>query len=565
MKKLLYTLLAGTLFVASSCEDDDATTSGPAVGVEFSADKTRIAPGQTIQFTDQSSNTPTFWIWGFEGADVEDSPLQNPVVTYSDPGTYSVSLSASNSGNQGGLTKENYITVVESLEADFSYNATEIVTGSSVQFSDISAGEAPTSWSQTFEGGTPSTSTSKNPTVAYNNGGVFSVTLEVTNGLETKSVTVANAVKVNDCAILSGTYQVSTLLFDEFTVVHEVEVTLADNGVYDFSDLTGGLYGQIYSAQEDNPGQVLETTCGEFAIVSQPDVVYGGDEFNGGGSMNADGSFTLSWSNFFGDYGVSTFYKKGEYIYADFESNTASIVAGQQVRFFDISVGDGLTYEWSFEGGSPATSTEANPRVTYSSDGSFAVTLTVTDAQGRIATETKSAFIQVEPSSCADLSGSYIAITNGCTGDGDGNCGEGEDFKGMVYEVSFTRSGGNTYTISELTGGAYPILYGTGDVEATIIESSCGVFEIIDQEEPYYFDIFQGSGQLNEDGTITYSWIDTWGDQGITTLFPKEGYRLGKDDAGQRTSGMNKRELFSIIKGKNKGASAFVTRTRDKK
>lgn len=147
MKKLLYTLLAGTLFVASSCEDDDATTSGPAVGVEFSADKTRIAPGQTIQFTDQSSNTPTFWIWGFEGADVEDSPLQNPVVTYSDPGTYSVSLSASNSGNQGGLTKENYITVVESLEADFSYNATEIVTGSSVQFSDISAGEAPTSWS----------------------------------------------------------------------------------------------------------------------------------------------------------------------------------------------------------------------------------------------------------------------------------------------------------------------------------------------------------------------------------------------------------------------------------
>ena len=51
--------------------------------------------------------------------------------------------------------------------ADFSADATYIGTGGAVNFQDQSTGN-PTSWSWSFPGGTPSTSTAQNPTVYYN-------------------------------------------------------------------------------------------------------------------------------------------------------------------------------------------------------------------------------------------------------------------------------------------------------------------------------------------------------------------------------------------------------------
>lgn len=53
--------------------------------------------------------------------------------------------------------------------------------GDQVNFYDLSPG-VPTSWSWTFSGGIPSTSTLENPITTYPAPGVYSVTLEVTNG-----------------------------------------------------------------------------------------------------------------------------------------------------------------------------------------------------------------------------------------------------------------------------------------------------------------------------------------------------------------------------------------------
>lgn len=54
-----------------------------------------------------------------------------------------------------------------------------------------------------------------------------------------------------------------------------------------------------------------------------------------------------------------------------------------------------LSYRWSFPGGTPATSTEANPRIVYHSPGSYDVSLTVSNASGSI-TETKSSYLSVQ-------------------------------------------------------------------------------------------------------------------------------------------------------------------------
>ena len=62
--------------------------------------------------------------------------------------------------------------------------------GAAVQFTDFSAGQ-PTSWSWTFTGGNPATSTQQNPLVSYNASGTFAVTLTATNvnGSDTKTYT----------------------------------------------------------------------------------------------------------------------------------------------------------------------------------------------------------------------------------------------------------------------------------------------------------------------------------------------------------------------------------------
>jgi PKD repeat protein len=64
---------------------------------------------------------------------------------------------------------------------------------------------------------------------------------------------------------------------------------------------------------------------------------------------------------------------------ADFIANVTSIIEGDQVNFSDMSSGSITTWDWTFEGGTPATSTEQNPMVTYLIEGVYDVTLTVSN------------------------------------------------------------------------------------------------------------------------------------------------------------------------------------------
>lgn len=84
------------------------------------------------------------------------------------------------------------------LNAAFNASATAICRGAAVTFTDNSTGSpAPNSWSWSFPGGTPATSTQRNPTVTYNTNGVYSVILTVGNGLNTNTITLNNLITVN--------------------------------------------------------------------------------------------------------------------------------------------------------------------------------------------------------------------------------------------------------------------------------------------------------------------------------------------------------------------------------
>ena len=72
-----------------------------------------------------------------------------------------------------------------------------------------------------------------------------------------------------------------------------------------------------------------------------------------------------------------------EGIVADFTVDVTAVAVGGSVHFTDNSWGAQLvSWDWEFEGGTPATSTAQNPTVTYNQAGTFGVRLTVTNADG---------------------------------------------------------------------------------------------------------------------------------------------------------------------------------------
>jgi PKD repeat protein len=78
----------------------------------------------------------------------------------------------------------------------------------------------------------------------------------------------------------------------------------------------------------------------------------------------------------------------------DFSADETTICAGGTVNFTDESAGAD-SWEWTFEGGTPATSTDQNPSVEYSTPGNYDVTLEITNSAGSTKTETKIDFITV--------------------------------------------------------------------------------------------------------------------------------------------------------------------------
>lgn len=80
---------------------------------------------------------------------------------------------------------------------------------------------------------------------------------------------------------------------------------------------------------------------------------------------------------------------------ADFYIDNTLICQGSTIQFHDAThKGNPTSYTWSFPGGTPTSSTSANPTVTYNQPGSYAVSLMTTNANGN-STQTKQHYVSV--------------------------------------------------------------------------------------------------------------------------------------------------------------------------
>ncbi|MBL8901572.1 MAG: PKD domain-containing protein [Planctomycetes bacterium] len=85
-------------------------------------------------FTDTSVGSPSAWSWDFDGDNVPDSAQQNPTWTYGTPGTYTVSLTASNACGGGTVRKQ-----LNVLAGDECGSAIALALGVSPVFDNLQA------------------------------------------------------------------------------------------------------------------------------------------------------------------------------------------------------------------------------------------------------------------------------------------------------------------------------------------------------------------------------------------------------------------------------------------
>lgn len=371
-----------------------------------------------VSFFDQSSNAPTSWVWSFPGGNPSTSTFQNPTVVYNTPGTYSVTLTAINGAGSDSETISGMITVdgppvasftsinnngtvdftntssgtnlsyqwffgdgngsalpspshtyandddyavvlivtgpcgqdifeqtitVESLPvAGFSALETDVCVGDAVSFVDESTSNV-ISWDWSFPGGTPNVSSQENPQIVYNSPGTYPVTLIVASTAGNDTITTTDYITVGPDPVAGFTDLISG---NDITFTN----TSSDATSYSWDFGDGG------SSTETDP---IHTYASDGAYTVE--LI----------ATNACGSDTLTE-----EIVISSLPQAG--ISSDINTGCIPLT----VNFFDVSSANTTSWLWTFEGGTPSTSTDQNPTIDYNTAGVFDVTLIATNANG---------------------------------------------------------------------------------------------------------------------------------------------------------------------------------------
>lgn len=137
--------------------------------------------------------------WIFEGAVVTSSTDRDPIIVYTQPGTYTIKLIGYDE-NQQEYIKTKEVVIYKKLNALFSFDTVED-TASPVTIQLINQSEGSERYNWSFENGVPSQSSEKNPKVTFTKVGTHRLTLICINQNDTvrfeKTVTVTPNLKAN--------------------------------------------------------------------------------------------------------------------------------------------------------------------------------------------------------------------------------------------------------------------------------------------------------------------------------------------------------------------------------
>jgi PKD repeat protein len=139
-------------------------------------------PDEVIQFTDISTTSDgivTNWLWDFGNG--QTSTMQNPSTIYTSQDTFPVSLTTTNSFGCTKTRNRNTFMRITQPNVDFSTLDTFVCGGQNVNFINNSDGKGRQIMSYLWDFGDGNTSTDTTPVHQYQNEGLFTVCLTVTD------------------------------------------------------------------------------------------------------------------------------------------------------------------------------------------------------------------------------------------------------------------------------------------------------------------------------------------------------------------------------------------------
>lgn len=393
--------------IAGVCSDDTTITISvnPAPQVSFSSSSTLACGPQTISFTNTTTGSPVY-SWDF-GDGTASSSATNPSHAYTNTGTFSVTLIATQGSCADTLTQTNLITIVPQPTAAFT--TSNVCLGDSVHFVNTSTGNGGTivSYSWSFGDGSPSSSSS-NAVHYYSTAGSYTVSMTAftatCSDFTTQTVTVSPAPQVQFTSSVSSGCS-------------PVDVS--------FTNTTSGSPVYTWNFGDGSSTSSLTTPTHTYTSAGVYSVSLIATQGSCADTLSIPNMITVSASPI-----------------ADFTASTPCF--GDTLYFTNQSLPNGAVingYSWNFGDGSPLSSSQDIAHY-YSSAGAYNVTL-ITSGAGACS-DTMTQTVNVLPRPVVNFS---TAITEGCDS----------------LTVSFT----NTTT----GASSYHWSFGDGDTSASISPS----------------------------------------------------------------------------------------------
>lgn len=421
----IYTVSLTVTDINTGCSDVFTSTSlvDLTSKLAFSHNLNQGCGPTAISFSDNTPGTTSNWIWDFGNGD--SSFVQNPTYTYTTPGCYMVSFTATDQdGCISTITDTNCINIYDIPTV--SYVSSGNLQGCSLPHTMSFNGGSSNAILYVWDFGDGTVDSTQNPTHTYTSYGTFPVTLTVTspdgctNSITTDTIVLQPIIanfstgSVQGCTPLTVNFtDLSTSLFpinswewsvgDSTSSVPNPSVTLTDTGTHNVQLIvsnTGGCADTLLQNNLIGVGIPPNLSFVSDTVTCVSDSVL----FN-----NTSDAFPQSWSWLFGD-GSSSSAINPIHQYQDTGVYTVSLTASHfnctnnilltnyievfppeaifthqvvcdtpyLVHFSDASV---AANNWQWDFGDPTTSADTssaiNPSYTYPSRGDYIVTLTV--------------------------------------------------------------------------------------------------------------------------------------------------------------------------------------------
>jgi gliding motility-associated-like protein len=422
-------------------------TASAQLTANFNSDLTSTCAPGVVRFFDQSTGGPvTSWKWVLGNGSDTVRNVQNPVATYFNPGTYTVTLIVSNGTQESTVTKTNFITILAPPQVNYVADDTIGCFRHTVNFRDLTVVSSGSISSWYWDFGDGNFSTEQNPRHVYNLAGNYTVNLTVTqtNGCQqtyTKpwpyiNVTpgvVANflapiasgcnpPVNVNlqntttgpgnisyawDFGNATGSNQPSPTATYNAAGTYTIRLTAtSDAGCFDSISKPVVIPSVSVRSSFNAPDSVCVGQTITFVNTSNPDPDSSFWNFGDGTtdrrvnpvkSFTTAGTYQVKMVNLFGSC-VDSFVKAIVVLpppaVTIASPNPGSCVSPHTVNF--NANGTGIT-NWAWDFGDGATGSGQSVSHLYADTGTFSVRITVTNAQGCTNSQLFTNFVRISP------------------------------------------------------------------------------------------------------------------------------------------------------------------------